>query len=634
MLPLNRRTYREDNDQRVIEELLGSAVACAATVMAKSSDVTNGRPRSPLKRAKHALNRLLLSVLPIAAAVVFPVGVGNAAQREHHSASRAFDRESPSILWSQTVPLHAPDPCLPVSGSVESRGVAIGPDQDVVAVGSIAGLSTVVVVKYDRSSGERIWCHSFPVRATTANGTAFLVAFAEVGGVAIDASGTIFIGGHGRTGPLPPAYPRKPGPPPPVPASRYFATTCSSAGACASTVTFINPAVAGSHNDTIGGIAIGPDGNPVLTGLAEFPSAFPKKGTFTLLTVKVDGSTLELLGTAQAASKPPRTDSTVGVAVDSSNDIFVTGTEASTLKYDSLLSPIPLWTRHLAGASIATRPPHHDGDEDPGDVDDVAVVRAPPNGDHRAQGFVVTKLDGEAGVTLWTKAYDTDLNIPRDVVWDHRGNILIAGDRGGRGGERHSRLQEGQLVSLSQTGELNWAAVFPTRKPRMDSFQSSFVAVAVGLDGDPVVSGHSEVRPGRPTRVMNTLKYSVRDASPHEPPDEDDDDDGDARPHDNRLAWDQPISETVTGFRVCIDAQIGMACQDVGRPEDLNPRILPSTLPGSRTYEIALSKLTSIQAFGKRRISVIAYNTSGDSPASAALTVAGRFGQHTKPERH
>jgi hypothetical protein len=548
----------------------------------------------PSNRLANQLRRLGLPVTAVM--LCFAVGIHG----DSRSPSPGLDGEAPSIIWSQTVPLPLLDPCVSVVGSVESRGVAVGPDRDVVAVGIRASLSTIVVVKFDGVSGDRLWCTAFPIRATTATGSMFLVGSAEVGGVAIDSNGTIFIGGHGATAPLSPQH-AKPGPPPTQPAVRYFATKCSSIGICASAVTFINPPFADAHNATIGGIAVGPDGQPVLTGLAEF-AASKNKVAFRLLTVKVHGSTLAPLATAQASSNAPGTGSAQDVAVDSSNNIFVTGTEASTVKYDALLSKTPMWTASLAGSRITTAP-HQEGVDDPGAVDEVAVLRAGVKA-----GFAITKLNRETGATLWTNVYDSrDIDIPTDLAFDDVGNIVVSGNRGGTGG----------LVSLGATGEIEWA----------DSVPSSFFSgVAAGLDGAPVASGYGEA-PGGRTRVMITLSYDSSDFELPQISSGGRSDHGQG-PRQNTLAWDQAISETVTGFLVCIDGNAGTQCQDVGSPANLTRRILPSTTPGSLTYEIALSTLTSVGS-GKRKISVIAYTNEGRSPASPPLSVAGRFGQHT-----
>jgi hypothetical protein len=545
------------------------------------------------QRADGISKQLLLLVLPL---TVMMLSVGVVIDADNQSASTKSAHKAPSLLWTQTVPLPHPDPCLPATGKVESRGVAVGPDHDVVAVGIIASLSTAVVVKYDARSGERIWCTSFLIKATTSTSSTFVVGSAEVRGVAIDSDGTIFIAGHGRTGPLPTLTTAKPGPPAPVPALRYFVTKCSFIGTCASAVTFIHPSLADSHNDTIGGIAIGPDGRPVLTGLAEFPGS-KTKSTFKLLTVKLNGSTLALIGTAHAPSSAPGTGSAQGVAVDASNDIFVTGSDASTLKYDSSLSPAPLWTVAVAGSRIVAAPRLHGGD-DRGDAQEVAVLRAGVN-----RGFAIARLDGESGATLWTKSYGSLIETPTDLAVDIPGNILVSGD-------------EGQLISLNRRGEVNWADVVAA---------SSFSFVAVGMDDAPVVSGYTEA-PGGRTRAMLTLKYeSDVEIVPVFSSAQSDHVKG---PHQSMLAWDEPISETVKGFFVCIDERKAALCQDVGSAANLNPRVLSSTTPGSVTYEIPLSRLAFV-ASGKRRISVFAYNDTGGSRESEPLFIAGRAGQHT-----
>jgi outer membrane protein assembly factor BamB len=566
--------------------------------------------------------------------------------------------------WTQRVPLSPQDPCLRVPGSVEGRGVAIGPDQDPVAVGEVAGLSTVVVIKYDHTSGERLWCKSFPVRAAAAKGTTFLVPLAEVGGVAIDSNGMIFIAGNGGTAPIPPPPQPTPGPPPPLPSSRYFVTRCSSAGACASTVTLIDPPEGSPHDDTIGGIAVGPDGNPVLTGVAAFPSAL-QPSTFMLLTVKVDGSRFRLLGQVLAPSTAPSMTSREGVAVDSRNEIFVTSTETSTSKYDSLLSPTPLWTNPLAGARIATRYRADGGGEyesggwnddehaaagydergagsherdgsagsherDVSQADEVAVVRTVANPVNATQDFEVTKLDGETGDVLWTTAYDSGFeDIPRDIALDRHGDILVAGNRTGQSGQPVSPFQDGQLLSIDRSGKLNWVVVSPTRRARGDISSRSFFAVAVGSDSAPVVNGYSEFPAAGPMRVMRSIKYFFH---PSEPPRERSarGERDDQRLDDEKLAWDEKTGQTVNGFLVCIDAQTGTECQDVGLP---NGQILPSTTAGSVTYEIATSALRSLTE-GTHTITVIAYAASGPSPASSPLIVEVEIGPSSEAPRH
>jgi hypothetical protein len=385
-------------------------------------------------------------------------------------------------------------------------------------------------------------------------------------------------------------------------------TKCSTIGICAPTVTFINPPIAGSHDETIGGIAIGPDGNPVLTGLARVPGASPSQTRFKLLTVKVSGATLGVLGIVDTASNPSDPAPSQGVAVDSSNNIYVTGTEASTSKYDPQLSPMALWTRGVGGARIAV------SDDGPGV--DVALLGALRRTDDGSRGFVVTRLDAETGGTLWTKTYGLASNdVVHDVAVDDRGNIFVVGLHSGHRNEYVSERQDGVLMSLDPGGALNWTAVFPANSGPGDGSTHSLVAVAVGPDRDPVVSGNSGLQLGR--HVMNVLKYGG--------PTFTDVDDGDADRGGNRnsnkdepqLAWDQAANDTVRGFRVCINEQTGSECQDIGLPE---ARTLRSTPRGMLTYTVTLSTLASFTPHA-RRIWVMAYNERADGPASVALSV-------------
>src|SRR3954471_8352660 len=96
------------------------------------------------------------------------------------AASPSGDVQAPSIAWTQATPQPA-DSTACVSGTrpTLTRSVAVGPDGNPVFVGDVPFSSTTVVVaKYDRASGERLWCTSFPVRAT-AGGAPFTVAFAQ-----------------------------------------------------------------------------------------------------------------------------------------------------------------------------------------------------------------------------------------------------------------------------------------------------------------------------------------------------------------------------------------------------------------------------------------------------------------------
>jgi hypothetical protein len=546
------------------------------------------------------------------------------------AASPSPDANVPSILWNQPAP-HSADAtaCVPGSKAVASRGIAVGPDQNPVFLGDIAFSSTTLVVaKYDRQTGERLWCTSFQVRAITPGGLPFTVAFAQAGGVAIDSNGTIFIAGHGVSTPFPVPFPPGPGSAPPAPVQRYFVTTCSASGVCAPAVTLINPSVTGTHTDIIGGIAIGPDGNPVLTGLATFPAATPSKpSTFKLLTVKVSRATLAPLGVAQGDSNAPGTGSRVAVAVDSSNNILVTGTEASTSKYDALLSR-QLWSARIAGSGIAITTSGRGGDRDDhgssgrdGDRsnDAVAVAGAPFNDASGRRHFAITVLDGGRGNTLWTAPYNSGFDdVPRDIAADQDGNIVVAADTSGSIGSPAVVFQRGVLVSVNGRGQLNWMVVIPSSLA--DRSLHSIAGIAVGEDGAPVVSDDSRGDPSA-TVAHQIIQLDFDD---HRHGRDGRDDDDDVKKARGALAWDQPATDTVTGFLVCVDAQPVSACQDVGKPEAV---VLPSTTVGTFTYQFDLTGITALTK-GSHTLAVVAYNDGTTGGESAGLSVEVDNGRH------
>jgi hypothetical protein len=214
-----------------------------------------------------------------------------------------------------------------------------------------------------------------------------------------------------------------------------------------------------------------------------------------------------------------------GVAVSSSNEILVTGTRASTIKYDRLLSPKPLWTSPVRGRKIAVRSGsanENDSEgrdrsareqEERGD-DEVAVIRTTdaalgplpaPGCTAATQDFEVIKLDGASGATVWVQTYDSCFNdVPRGVAIDRDGNILVTGERNSA---PSPQFNEGQTVSFDPDGIVQWVAVFDSGDtPSGTDIIDAFFAVAVGQDSNPVVTGHSN-----PPSLMRTIKYAVEE---------------------------------------------------------------------------------------------------------------------------
>jgi hypothetical protein len=552
------------------------------------------------------------------------------------AASPAPDAHVPSVLWNQPAP-HSADgtACVPASSAVASRGIAVGPDQNPVYLGDKAGFSTTLVVaKYDRNSGERLWCTSFLVRATGPGGIPFTVAFAQAGGVAVDSNGTIFIAGHGVSTPFPVPGPPVPGPPPPAPVLRYFVTTCSPSGVCAPVVTLINPSITATHTDTIGGIAVGPDGHPVLTGLATFPGANPSKpSTYKLLTVKISRSSLAPLGFAQGDSNAPRTGSRAAVTVDASSNILVTGSDASTWKYDAMLSRT-LWTARIPGNGIAmTTRAGHGSSEHGQDSEDAVAVVGPPVGATGSRHFAITVLDGGTGDTVWTAPYNSGFDdVPRGVAADQDGNLIVATDVGGSLGTPAVVFQRGVLVSVDRRGRLNWVVVFPS--DIADRSLHSIAGIAVGPDGAPVVSDDSSDPSAPSAGVAHHIIQLDFDRHGRGRDGRDDDEDDDVDVRRDALAWDQPVTDTVTGFLVCVDAQPVASCQDIGKPA---ARVIPSTNVGAVTYQFELAGITALTK-GRHTLAVVAYNGALTGGESAGLMVEvhghGRDDDHGHDDDH
>ena len=512
-------------------------------------------------------------------------------------ASPASGSDMPSVSWNKAIFQTSidSDACVSVPGKVVSHGVAIGPDQNPVFVADVAGTpATVLLAKYDRETGERLWCTSLPVRAV-ANKTTFAVPSAQIGGLAIDASGTIFIAGDG--GSTPSAAPSSTPGPAAAPANRYFITKCSPAGVCAQTVTFVSPAISTAHADKLADIAVGSDGNPVLTGVATVSSANGKQTSFSLLTVKLSGATLGLLGQAQADVTAPGAGSRQSVAVDASNNVIVTATDAATWKYDPLLRL--LWSSRAAGSRIAVGGTYNAA---------IAIVATGTNRGTGGPVFTVTNLDGATGQTLWNRSYESVLgDTAHDIAVDGQGNILIS-------------FVRGELVGLNRSGGPAW--VLPGYA-RDDRWQYSAAGLAAGPDGAPVVAvTASDARDSRRGWVHVINYIFRRDSAGYGDAWYDDGHDGDDDGDHGALRWDEAEKDVVTGFVVCVDLQPRSTCQDVGKPAG---RRIPSTTDGSITYQIALARLRWLTS-GRHQLTVIAYNTYGDSPRSRGLIVDNERG--------
>lgn len=84
------------------------------------------------------------------------------------------------------------------------------------------------------------------------------------------------------------------------------------------------------------------------------------------------------------------------------------------------------------------------------------------------------------------------------------------------------------------------------------------------------------------------------------------------------FGWDALISETMTGFRLCLDGLTGTSCADVGLPAG---QTLADTIGGCLTYETLVPSI----AAGRHTFTVEAYNGASLSSPSAVLTVTAAW---------
>ncbi len=81
------------------------------------------------------------------------------------------------------------------------------------------------------------------------------------------------------------------------------------------------------------------------------------------------------------------------------------------------------------------------------------------------------------------------------------------------------------------------------------------------------------------------------------------------------LRWNQPSSDTVTGFRICLDGQSGTGCTDVGLPTGAT---VADTPPGFLSYTTAFLSMNP----GRHSLTVEAYNGGSlSTPSTSPLVV-------------
>ena len=347
----------------------------------------------------------------------------------------------PTILWNVT---------LDRSGLNDlARGVAVGPDGNPVVTG-ISG-SDFSTVKYDGSTGAILWtatCLSGP------NLGARAVAVGPDGNPVV--TGTM---GDGDGGPQD------------FLTIKYNGTT----GVILWTAVFDALAV-----DQAMGVAIGPDGNPVVTGISCGPWFSSPKCDFQ--TVKYDGSDGTILWNVTYDSGSGGQDFARGVTVDPNGDVFVVGAsnfvDVVTIKYRGT-DGTTVWTVAYNHTSFGT------GEEQGWGVAVGSDGHPVVTGNSRTgsnQNVRTVKLDGSTGTIWWNTIFGSAAGEEaKGVAVGPDGNPVVTGSVNPTGGDDDDNFLT--IKYDGSTGAILWNVTFDTGGKDVGS------GVAVGPDGSPVVTG-------------------------------------------------------------------------------------------------------------------------------------------------
>jgi hypothetical protein len=360
----------------------------------------------------------------------------------------------PTVLWNVTS----------FPGNSNGSAIAIGPDGNPVVAGTVCdpwpSACTIRVIKHDANTGAVIW-----------GVTLAPIASDGAGGVAIAADGHPLVSGTSCD-------------------PRGFHFACDfrivklngATGAVLWSVTFDT-----GNIDAAGPIAVGPDGNPVVTGfscLADFSGC-------GALTVKFSGATGAVLWSVMY----PASDEGEGIAVGPDGhpvvSIFKCVGCGHVVKYDgltgALLWDVPFNASHGGGYSggVAFGPDGHP----------VVTGAAPVD---VTSDFRTIKYDSATGAELWNVAFDGG-------EFDESAWIAIGGDGhpvvGGTSCTSDLTSCVGRTVKFDgATGALLW------------SFTGLSGNLATGPDGDPVVT--NVVCTGEDSCDVKTVKYVIQHDTP------------------------------------------------------------------------------------------------------------------------
>ncbi len=191
-----------------------------------------------------------------------------------------------------------------------------------------------------------------------------------------------------------------------------------------------------SGNDFGTAIAFGPDNNPVVAG-----HSYANPGGFDYMTVKLDRANATEIWSHRYDDVDSENDMATGIAVDSSNDVYVTGysslygggdmntNDLFTIKYDSAGPPqygnYYLWTDQ------------YDGSDDKDDravtistaidaSNNMVVIGYGRNADNKDDIYVIKY--SSSGSRIWLKSYDGgDNDYPTAIAFDSSGNVIVTG---------------------------------------------------------------------------------------------------------------------------------------------------------------------------------------------------------------
>jgi len=386
-------------------------------------------------------------------------------------SSGAVNADYATIKYSSAgVPLWTNRYNGPGNGYDQASALAVDGSNNVIVTGYSLGSGSgydYATIKYS-SAGTPLWTNRYN---GPANGDD------EATAVSVDASNNVLVTGSstGSAGDL-----------------DYATIQYSSAGAPLWTNRYNGP---GNGDDVATAMALDAGNNALVTG-----KSAGSGGDYDYATIKYSSAGVPLWTNRYngPASGP---DYAYAVAVDSSNNVLVTGSSASTasypyygdyatIKYSS--AGVPLWTNRYNG---------------PGNGDDEAYAVAVDGSNNvLVTGYSMGSGSGydyatikysSAGVPLWTSRYNGPGNGTDDasaMAVDHSGNVIVTGSSIGSGGDYdfatikyigvpspvmtglqrtngpfHLRvddvLQPGTLVIEVSTNLVGWAPLFTNTTP-------------------------------------------------------------------------------------------------------------------------------------------------------------------------